>query len=555
MHSKHCQKHEGIQKEGLFIVINLFSKGYILNISTPFFSLMNNTLSFVWHVSGAPSSATPSRESPQTNQQTRSIPPSIHASLGGLKLSKAASTSSTEKSSGSFHGNPSFFRTLSEPVTKDSAIIANIPKLELLAAVNRSSGAAGVPKDDEEDSSAGDDSCKAISSAGFGNLEDVMPIAEAHQAEPNMPSTAESSDTLVVPASVQPGATSMSVPVVLAQPVFVNSQIQSIAYKPIISVNMLAQSRRWAEGINNEAMQLGTVVIAGSKITLPAIPLSCLLNSNFFPPFSSIPSEGTLLPNHEQKDHPSPSISQTVAASFNDTFSGTDKQDVESEGVDENLEVFGKGKDQRDISTLSRQMSLKEVQEGNEKNLTTSPGRQAVSATAIPYHLQGHSVPTLHTSTCVTFCCVKRAQPMYVQVRGSNRRVSMYSNWRLSKHNPNPVGLTSRMLLSLYCSRYTSNPTYSTCAMLQNSVTHSSYWRYHHGNSCKQEVAMTPSVSMQPTSVLSSDSSEGAASSQDVEIVSSCSGEKQDVAHWTAFFCKMRYSEFYWLMIMVRRKG
>lgn len=35
----------------------------------------------------------------------------------------------------------------------------------------------------------------------------------------------------------------------------------------------------------------------------------------------------------------------------------------------------------------------------------------------------------------------------YIQVKGSNRRVSMYSKWRLSKHNPNPVGLTSRMLL------------------------------------------------------------------------------------------------------------
>nr|KAG5691031.1 hypothetical protein BaRGS_021242 [Batillaria attramentaria] len=34
---------------------------------------------------------------------------------------------------------------------------------------------------------------------------------------------------------------------------------------------------------------------------------------------------------------------------------------------------------------------------------------------------------------------------MYVQVKGSNRRVSMYSDWRLSKHNPNPVGLTSQM--------------------------------------------------------------------------------------------------------------
>lgn len=66
--------------------------------------------------------------------------------------------------------------------------------------------------------------------------------------------------------------------------------------------------------------------------------------------------------------------------------------------------------------------------------------------------MYGHSCPTLYTTTHVTFCCIQRPQPMYVAVKGS-KKISMYSNWRLATHNPNPVGLTSRMLLALYKSR------------------------------------------------------------------------------------------------------
>ncbi|KAH9496702.1 hypothetical protein Btru_009701 [Bulinus truncatus] len=94
--------------------------------------------------------------------------------------------------------------------------------------------------------------------------------------------------------------------------------------------------------------------------------------------------------------------------------------------------------------------------------------------------MYGHSCPTLYTTTHVTFCCIQKPQPMYVAVKGS-KRVSMYSNWRLATHNPNPAGLTSRMLLALYKSRSANNPVYAQCSMTPNNggnQTHSSYWTY-----------------------------------------------------------------------------
>ncbi|CAG5124287.1 unnamed protein product, partial [Candidula unifasciata] len=95
--------------------------------------------------------------------------------------------------------------------------------------------------------------------------------------------------------------------------------------------------------------------------------------------------------------------------------------------------------------------------------------------------MYGHSCPTLYTTTHVTFCCIQRPQPMYVAVKGS-KKISMYSNWRLATHNPNPVGLTSRMLLALYKSRNVCNPVYAQCSMTPGNggnQTHSSYWTYH----------------------------------------------------------------------------
>ncbi|XP_021360307.1 uncharacterized protein LOC110454878 isoform X2 [Mizuhopecten yessoensis] len=116
--------------------------------------------------------------------------------------------------------------------------------------------------------------------------------------------------------------------------------------------------------------------------------------------------------------------------------------------------------------------------------------------------LLGHSFPSLRVNTHTTFCCVQRPQPMYV-LQGINKRVSMYSNWKLSQHDPNPVGLSCKMLLELYDSHYTSNPV---CAIPNSGIskggvlTHSSYWSY------KQNQRHTDTMVTKPTTTQASES-------------------------------------------------
>ncbi|KAK3610097.1 hypothetical protein CHS0354_032192 [Potamilus streckersoni] len=120
------------------------------------------------------------------------------------------------------------------------------------------------------------------------------------------------------------------------------------------------------------------------------------------------------------------------------------------------------------------------------KDLTSSEG---TTSTKIQY-LYGHSYPSLRGGTYVTFCCLQRPQPMYVLV-GNNKRVSMYSNWRTAQKDPNPYGLTTKMLLSLYDSHCAGNPVFVTSketSPTKGLVTHSSYWTYKQ----KQVLNMGP---------------------------------------------------------------
>ncbi|XP_061186965.1 zinc finger protein 40-like [Saccostrea echinata] len=128
-----------------------------------------------------------------------------------------------------------------------------------------------------------------------------------------------------------------------------------------------------------------------------------------------------------------------------------------------------------------------------EQNLAMLDSNKAISATAsgsqvpeksptvsVPLILYGHNYPSLRMSTQVSFCCISRPQPMYVPFR-STKKISMYSNWKVSGHNTNPIGLTPKMLLSLYKSDSNKDPGYVTSSSQASKggmLTHSSYWTY-----------------------------------------------------------------------------
>ena len=63
--------------------------------------------------------------------------------------------------------------------------------------------------------------------------------------------------------------------------------------------------------------------------------------------------------------------------------------------------------------------------------------------------MMGHQYPMLRGSTHGTFCTVSKPQPMYVN-QSANKKLSMYSNWRVARFNPNPLGLSSKELMSLH---------------------------------------------------------------------------------------------------------
>lgn len=121
--------------------------------------------------------------------------------------------------------------------------------------------------------------------------------------------------------------------------------------------------------------------------------------------------------------------------------------------------------------------------------------KQTIEKNIVPLMLYGHTYPTLRSQTHTSFCCVQRPQPMYA-VQGNNRKISMYSNWKVADFNPNPEGLSSRLLLDLYNSSQRSSDPRDTIANISPKtgvLTHSSYWNYYN----KQRVVQSISTQQQ----------------------------------------------------------
>ena len=135
---------------------------------------------------------------------------------------------------------------------------------------------------------------------------------------------------------------------------------------------------------------------------------------------------------------------------------------------------------QHDLGNTQRVTDADKINKAAEVQTPRTPISAKSPSSLLSLTLLGHSYPTLRNFTHITFCCLNRLQPMYV-CGGRNKKVSMYSNWCIAKHNPNPYGLNAKMLLSLYNSRYSSNPVWAVnCGAHPKSgvITHSSYWQF-----------------------------------------------------------------------------
>lgn len=138
----------------------------------------------------------------------------------------------------------------------------------------------------------------------------------------------------------------------------------------------------------------------------------------------------------------------------------------------------------------------KNLKSPTPKQKTIAEGVSSPAAKKSPFlrqfSLVSHSYPSMRSMTHLSFCTKDRLQPSYVK---ANKKISMYSNWRVAQQSNNPLGLATKALLSLYNSRYSTNPVWVVNSGInprQSLITHSSYWTEKHGEDKKSCMSVLP---------------------------------------------------------------
>ncbi|XP_055359388.1 transcription factor HIVEP3 isoform X2 [Betta splendens] len=101
----------------------------------------------------------------------------------------------------------------------------------------------------------------------------------------------------------------------------------------------------------------------------------------------------------------------------------------------------------------------REEKEGT-KGLTEKTCQKREEVPAVEERASSPSYPSLHTSTSVNWCYLNYVKPNPCAQR--DPRTSVYSTWSVSAHNPNLPGLSTKVVMSLLCSKQKhSSETYT----------------------------------------------------------------------------------------------
>uniref|UniRef100_A0A3Q2FCQ9 HIVEP zinc finger 1 n=1 Tax=Cyprinodon variegatus TaxID=28743 RepID=A0A3Q2FCQ9_CYPVA len=73
------------------------------------------------------------------------------------------------------------------------------------------------------------------------------------------------------------------------------------------------------------------------------------------------------------------------------------------------------------------------------------------------------SFPSLKTTTTFTWCYLMKRKPLHVQQ--ANQKTSAYASWSVSPNNPNPLGLPTKVVISLFDSKQSSKKIHYTSAI------------------------------------------------------------------------------------------
>lgn len=149
------------------------------------------------------------------------------------------------------------------------------------------------------------------------------------------------------------------------------------------------------------------------------------------------------------------------------------RQEEESKATGKKLEDGGKKQPERvEVTTVKVEgerehipMKHKEKEE-EEKESTEKASQKKAEVPAVEEGVgrpSTPSYPSLHTSTSVNWCYLNYVKPNPSTLR--DPCASVYSTWSVSAHNPNLPGLSTKVALSLLCSKQKHSSETYTMAM------------------------------------------------------------------------------------------
>ncbi|MGH0132465.1 UNVERIFIED_CONTAM: hypothetical protein FKN15_058101 [Acipenser sinensis] len=179
-------------------------------------------------------------------------------------------------------------------------------------------------------------------------------------------------------------------------------------------------------------------------------------------PAESLLTELEIVPQHQGEPHQDKmssetSDNETVSPLTNSLTRISPGPSVSLQLVNSDLKTLGKGQGRR--SPVSTQ--FKPVGFQGQVKLASSV---SVVNTRDSHRL---SFPSLKTATSFTWCFLMKRKPLHVLQ--ADQRVSAYSTWAISANNPNPLGLPTKVALSLFASKQKAKKIHYTQAITTSS--------------------------------------------------------------------------------------
>ncbi|KAM6135575.1 zinc finger protein 40 isoform 2-T2 [Pterocles gutturalis] len=172
--------------------------------------------------------------------------------------------------------------------------------------------------------------------------------------------------------------------------------------------------------------------------------------------------------------------------------SETQKESPESEDLKSSGSPVFVGRKPSELSPVNNQSSLlkavsssqdrRSPSNSNESKQIDSQGQAkpgTAPAAVNPGEMQRLSFPSLKTSTSFTWCYLLKRKPLHLLQ--NDQKISAYSTWTISPNNPNPLGLSTKVALSLLNSKQkVEKPLYTqarTTHPRSDVLVYSSKWK------------------------------------------------------------------------------